>query len=185
MTLSRRTALLGAPGVAAALATRPAAAKALDARDPANAVKAYMRMRGNGDGKLALWFYSARAWGKPIDDVAQVMFTVSGLTYQRLAWNADGSLDQKMAGRGYYGDAATGVPLETWTNPYTREQVIPPHVKSHALQRVLPDGTLTLAGERERRSRRSRPGSPRSRTERSLSYPATSITRASAAGPAG
>jgi hypothetical protein len=152
MSLSRRTALLGATGLAAALATRPGAARSLNARDPANTLQAYMRMRGNGVGRLALWFYTARAWGRPVDAVAQVMFTVSGLTYQRLAWNADGSIEQKMAGRGYYGDPATGVPLESWTNPYTLDTVTPPHVKSLALQRVLPDGKLTPVGENGTRS---------------------------------
>jgi hypothetical protein len=140
-------------GLATALATRPAVARArFDARDPDNALQAYLRMRGNGDGQLALWFYTARVWAKPVDDVARVMFTVSGLTYQRLTRNPDGSIEQSAAGRGWYGDAATGAPLEQWTNPYSGETVTAPHVKSLSRQRVLPDGTLVLAAGAERRA---------------------------------
>lgn len=152
MTLTRRAILAGAAGLATPFTTYPAAARTFDARDPANLLRAYLRMRGNGDGRLSLWFYSARVWGKPVDDVAQVMFTVSGLTYQRLTWNADGSIEQKVAGRGWYGDARTGAPLATWTNPHTGETIAPPHVKSLALQRILPDGTLALTGGNERRA---------------------------------
>lgn len=153
MTINRRTVVSASLATGAAMmAGGPVAARAFDAADPSNVMQTYARMRGNGDGKLALWFYTARVWGKPADDVAQVMFTVQGLTYQRLTWRPDGTIDQRMAGRGFYGDPATGAPLDTWTNPYSGETADPPHVTSLALQRVLSDGTLTLAGEDEVRS---------------------------------
>jgi hypothetical protein len=151
MRLNRRAALAASAAAVTASSVR-AAAKAFDARDPANLLKAYARMRGGKDGELALWYYTANAWAKPADDVARIVFRVNGLTFQRLTSRPDGGIDQKMAGRGFYGDPVTNAPLEAWTNPFNGETGTPPHVKSLALQSVQPGGKLVLAGEEGNRS---------------------------------
>jgi hypothetical protein len=53
MRLNRRAALAASAAAVTASSVR-AAAKAFDARDPANLLKAYARMRGGKDGELAL-----------------------------------------------------------------------------------------------------------------------------------
>jgi hypothetical protein len=129
---------------AAALALIPGAAAALAIRDPANGMKAYARMRGGRNGDLALWWYTGNVWGKTPSEVPRVLFTVQGLTFQRVLLKADGSLEQRMAGRGWYADAATGRALETWINPLTGARLDPPHIRSLAAQTVRADGALTV-----------------------------------------
>lgn len=121
-------------GVTRAFAVEPQAASLL-----AN----YQRLRGALKGGLALWWYSGNVWGKTPDNVARVYFKVSGLTYQRLTPNADGTVTQAMTGRGFYADPVTGQPLEVWVNPLTTERLDPPHVKSYQVQQVSIDGQVT------------------------------------------
>jgi hypothetical protein len=106
-------------------------------------MRTYIRMRGAAqDGGLALWWYTGNVWGKPPDDIARVLFKVEGLTFQRLTARADGGIDQRMTGRGWYADAATGEPLDRWTNPLTGETLEPPHIRSLTKQAISADGAM-------------------------------------------
>lgn len=137
--MNRRTLLSGFVATTAVIARKNAGAAAT-----ANALATYARMRGGKNGALSLWWYTGTVWGKPTDDIARPMFQVQGLTFQRLTLNPDGTLDQKMAGRGFYADTVTGQPLEAWLNPFTNKSHTPPHVKSLALQTVKANGELNV-----------------------------------------
>lgn len=146
MRISRRTMILSATmaarvGVTGALAAEPPAASLL---------ATYQRLRGAPNAGLALWWYTGNVWGKTPEDVARVYFKVCGLTYQRLTPNADGTVTQAMAGRGYYGDPVTGQPLDAWINRLTTERLDPPHVKSRQVQQVSIDGQVTRADATDR-----------------------------------
>ncbi len=115
------------------------------AAEPASPLRTYARMRGAAkDGGMALWWYTGNVWGKPPDDIARLLFRVEGLTFQRLSFTAAGGLEQRMTGRGWYADAATGQPLETWTNPFTSEVLTPPHIRSLTRQAISPQGVMAV-----------------------------------------
>lgn len=132
MTIARRSVLATAAAVAvtpAVLTTKPVRA-AIDVTAPENKVEVYRRMRGRGDGELALWWWNGFVWAKPVDDVAVHILTVEGLTFQRLTTNPDGSLTSAQAGRGTFRDPETNAPLVTWTNPINGVTAEPDHVRS-------------------------------------------------------
>jgi Protein of unknown function (DUF1838) len=145
MRITRRTLILTATIAAGAGVNRSWAAE----RPGASLLATYQRLRGAPKGGLALWWYTGNVWGKTPDDVARVYFKVSGLTYQRLTPNANGTLTQAMAGRGFYADPDTGQPLQTWVNPLTTEPLDPPHVKSHQVQQVSLDGQVTRTEDKD------------------------------------
>ncbi len=132
------TALLGL--AAGSTITRQAMA-ALKASDAANLLKTYALMRGRPNG-MALWWYTGTVWGKQTNEIAQPMFGVQGLTFNRITVRGDGSIEQKLTGRGWYSDLKTGQPLERWTNPITGESRTPPHIKSFQIQMIAADGTM-------------------------------------------
>jgi hypothetical protein len=108
-------------------------------------LRTYARMRGAAqDGGLALWWYMGNVWGKAPDDIARLLFKVEGLTFQRLTFRSDGGIEQRMTGRGWYADAGSGQPLETWTNPFTGEALTPPHIRSLAKQSISPQGAMAV-----------------------------------------
>ena len=139
MTITRRTAL----GATAALATSTTIIKpasALDLTDPQNKLETYARVRGNADGELALWWWKANVWAKMNDDIAKVVALVEGLTFQRVTRNADGTLDQKMTGRGTFRDKDTGAPLTKWVNPDNGHTAEPDHIVSLNHETVTANG---------------------------------------------
>ena len=147
-TLTRR-GVLAASVLAAASVPALVHAAPLKVADRKNLMATYARMRGAKNDGLALWWYTGTVWGKPVDDVAVPMFLVQGLTFNRLVMKPDGTIEQALTGRGWYADPKTGKPLEKWKNPYTGEQVVPPHIKSLQKQTIRADGTLP-SGDRER-----------------------------------
>lgn len=134
-------------GMAATMMMSPAAA--LDVRAASQAMAVYSRLRGGVNGGLALWWYTGTVWGKPVDDIARPLFGVQGLTFNRAVLRPDGGIDQALTGRGWYSDVETGQPLDTWTNPFTGENVTPPHIKSLSRQSVNAKGVMS-AGENDR-----------------------------------
>ncbi|MSO96766.1 MAG: DUF1838 domain-containing protein [Rhodospirillaceae bacterium] len=141
MDFSRRHLIAASSAWLAVSALHPAAAAA-KAADPSQLLQTYARMRGAKNSGLALWWYTGTVWGKPVNDIARPMFLVQGLTYNRAILKPDGGIEQKLTGRGWYADPATGKPLETWTNPFTAEKITPPHIKSLQTQNIGADGAL-------------------------------------------
>ncbi len=139
MAITRRTAL-ATTAVVAAAGTAPRVGASIDLTDPANKLELYARMRGNADGELALWWWKANVWAKMNDDIAKVVALVEGLTFQRVTRNADGTLDQKMTGRGTFRDKDTGAPLTQWVNPDNGHTSEPDHIVSLNHETVTADG---------------------------------------------
>lgn len=139
MNVSRRTVLAATAAAAAVVKPRPASA-ALGLTDPANKLEVYARMRGNADGELALWWWKANVWAKMNDDIAKIVCLAEGLTFQRITRNANGTLDQKMAGRGTFQDARTGAPLTEWLNPDNGHTDEPDPIVSLNHETITPAG---------------------------------------------
>ena len=147
MTLTRRTALVSAAAVTA-IGTVSRPASALDLTNPANKLEIYARMRGMADGELALWWWKANVWAKMNDDIARVVCLVEGLTFQRVTRNADGTLDQKMTGRGTFRDKDTGAPLTKWINPDNGHTAEPDHIVSLNHETVTAEGMVREENDR-------------------------------------
>lgn len=137
MSVSRRSVLAAA---AVAVAKPQPASAALDLTKPANKLEVYARMRGNADAQLSLWWWKANVWAKMHNDIAKILCLVEGLTFQRITRNADGTLDQKMTGRGTFRDAQTGGPLTNWVNPDNGHRAKPDHVVSLNHETITADG---------------------------------------------
>jgi hypothetical protein len=152
MPISRRNALTAGVAAVAAPAVlstpRTAAAPSLDLTEPANKLEVYARMRGNGDGELALWWWNANVWSKLNGDIPKVLMTVEGLTFQKVTRNADGTLNQKMAGRGTFRDKDTGEPLTSWTNPVNGKTAEPDHIVSLSNTTVAREGMVREDSDR-------------------------------------
>lgn len=139
MTVTRRSAL-AATAVAATTGLTAKSASALDLTKPANKLEIYARIRGNADGELALWWWKANVWAKMNDDIAKVVCLVEGLTFQRVTRMDDGTLDQRMTGRGTFRDAETGAPLTKFVNPDNGYTAEPDHVVSLNRETVTANG---------------------------------------------
>ncbi len=147
MSITRRTAMATTVAVAAAGKAHHATA-ALDLTNPANKLELYARMRGNADGELALWWWKANVWAKMNDDVAKVVALVEGLTFQRVTRNPDGTLDQRMTGRGTFRDKETGAPLIKWINPDNGHTAESDHIASLNHETVTANGMQREENER-------------------------------------
>lgn len=147
MLIPRRTAMAATAAVAAAgKASRVGAS--IDLADPANKLELYARMRGNPDGELALWWWKANVWAKMNEEIAKVVALVEGLTFQRVTRKTDGTLDQKMTGRGTFRDKDTGAPLTRWVNPDNGHTAKPDHIVSLSHGTVTADGMVREENDR-------------------------------------
>lgn len=115
----------------------------LDLNRTVDVYRAYARMRGAGDGRLALWSYAGTVWLKVEEQVPRQVLTVDGFSFQRLSMKPDGSLVQLMAEAGYFKDADGKEILETWVNPFNGEKCRVPHYKSTQTIIARPDTSLS------------------------------------------
>ncbi len=141
---TRRNALMGAgiAGLSGTVLRSPALAAAgmYDLNDPADAVTAYARMRGNLDGTPGMWWYRGNMFAKRRDDVAQRVLKIEGFSFNRLARRDDGRFDQVMAEAGFFIDPVTDEIADKWVNPLNGRTCTPGHYKSNQTIVVGPEG---------------------------------------------
>jgi hypothetical protein len=142
--LNRRDAIIASAALAATASTT-AVAKSLnlDLSKTVDSYRAYVKMRGAGEGKLALWWYTGTVWLKVESQVPRQVMTIDGCSFQRLSMRPDGSLVQLMAEAGYFKDADGNAILETWVNPFNQEVCKVRHYKSNQTIIAKPDTSLT------------------------------------------
>lgn len=143
MTLSRRSALGAGAVLLAATSAQAAKSLNLDLSKTVDAYRAYVKMRGAGEGKLALWWYTGTVWLKVNSEVPQQVMTIDGFSFQRLSMRPDGSMVQLMAEAGYFKDAEGTAILDTWVNPFNKEVCKVRHYKSNQTIIAKPDTSLT------------------------------------------
>jgi len=141
--LDRREALIGAAALAAGISTAQAKSLNLDLTQTVDSYRAYVKMRGAGEGKLALWWYTGTVWLKVDDQVPQQVMTIDGFSFQRLSMKPDGSMVQLMSEVGYFKDADGKAILDTWINPFNGEICKVRHYKSQQTIIAKPDTSLT------------------------------------------
>lgn len=127
-------AVLGAVALPAAVASAPVAAGAAtrgaklpDFDDPAEHLRAYVRMRGSTDGSLVAevtqgFVYALLPTGRP-----RLLWQSRGFQLSRYRQEADGAWVCRSNYFGTFADAASGAPLGEWDNPFTgRRDTLPP-----------------------------------------------------------
>lgn len=145
MNIGRRETLAAAAGLALVVGSKAQAAKSLnlDLTKTVDSYRAYTKMRGAAEGKLALWWYTGTVWLKVEDKIPEQVLTIDGFSFQRLSIKPDGSLVQLMAEAGYFKDAEGKVIADTWVNPFNNETCKPRHYKSNQTIIAKPDTSLT------------------------------------------
>lgn len=115
------------PGTDAAGATAQASLPDLD--DPAQHLRAYVRMRGSADGSLVVdvtqgLVYALLPTGRP-----RLLWQSRGFQLSRYRQDGDGAWVCHSSYFGTFADAASGAPIEAWDNPYTgRRDSLPPTI---------------------------------------------------------
>jgi len=142
---TRRQTLAAAAGLALVAGRHAQAATSLklDLNKTVDAYRAYTKMRGAGEGKLAMWWYTGTVWFKVEDQLPQQVMTIDGFSFQRLSMKPDGTLVQLMAEAGYFKDAEGKAIADTWVNPFNNETCKPRHYKSKQTIIARPDTSLT------------------------------------------
>lgn len=111
----------------AATISRPALLPDLD--DPAQHLRAYVRMRGSADGSLVAevtqgFVYALLPTGRP-----RLLWQSRGFQLSRYRQEADGAWICHSNYFGTFADAASGAPLGEWDNPFTgRRDTLPPTI---------------------------------------------------------
>lgn len=112
-----------------AAATLDSAAPLPDLDDPAQHLRAYVRMRGSADGSLVAevtqgYVYALLPSGRP-----RLLWQSRGFQLSRYRQEADGAWNCRSNYFGTFADAASGAPIGEWHNPFTgRRDALPPTV---------------------------------------------------------
>ncbi len=133
--LSRRNALTAAGGLAAtttaaSFATAQAQSTALDLSDPAQALEAYVKLRGSTADETVYQVYSGNIFQVVQGEIPKPVIGFWGL--QKSNWRSDGaggylSTDYDL---GLYVDPESREVLETWDNPLTGKPTEVMHYRS-------------------------------------------------------
>jgi hypothetical protein len=105
----------------------------IDFHDPATNVKLFGRLDGDLSGRIVYSFSTGSVFGLvpgqglAPDDYGKHLFDFDGCGVKISRLRADGSVEQKSRGWLLYKDPETGVYLDDFVNPYTKEKVaVPP-----------------------------------------------------------
>lgn len=115
----------GAAPVVSAPGARGATPLKIDFKDPAQNLRAFVKVLGNLDPTVETvsWFggdiFAMTTPDKPL----QKMFGVEGMGVLRIEAQADGSYRLFNRECAFYSDPRTGRFIDTWTNPFTGEEV--------------------------------------------------------------
>lgn len=100
-----------------------------DLDDPAQHLRAYVRMRGSADGSLVAevtqgYVYALLPTGRP-----RLLWQSRGFQLSRYRQEADGAWNCHSNYFGTFADAASGAPIGEWDNPFTgRRDTLPPTI---------------------------------------------------------
>jgi hypothetical protein len=121
----------------------PPAAGLPDLDDPAQHLRAYVRMRGSEDGQLVAevtqgFVFALLPGGRP-----QLLCQSRGFQLSRYRHDADGAWTCNSNYFGTFADATTGAPILEWDNPFTRRRdTLKPTVYGPMDYVLTPSGTL-------------------------------------------
>lgn len=114
-----------------------------DLDDPAQHLRAYVRMRGSDDGRLVAEVtqgivHALLPGGRP-----RLLWQSRGFQLSRYRHDADGAWTCRSNYFGTFADATTGTPILEWDNPFTRRRdTLKPTVYGPMDYVLTPSGTL-------------------------------------------
>lgn len=114
-----------------------------DLDDPAEHLRAYVRMRGSDDGRLVAevtqgFVFALLPGGRP-----RLLWQSRGFQLSRYRRDIDGAWTCRSNYFGTFADAATGAPILEWDNPFTkRRDTLKPTVYGPMDYVLTPAGTL-------------------------------------------
>jgi hypothetical protein len=119
--------------------------KAYDFNDPAQALDALVKMRGDLTGAEVAWYWSGGIWGMVPGEGNRKLFAYNGFSAARFEAVDEG---YRMLNRetGVYRDPATGAILGSWLNPYLRREVEVLHrLNDHVNVEIRREGRFSIA----------------------------------------
>jgi len=102
--------------------TMPVSA-APDVSDPATAVEAWVRLKGDSDGKLTYEWVSGTAYGIPFDAIGEPLFRIESVTIRQFRRQGRARYIEKTFSCRLYRHTSSGAFIDRWLNPYTQEIV--------------------------------------------------------------
>lgn len=116
-----------------------------DLSDPAQALDALVKMRGDLTGAEVAWYWSGGIWGMVPGEGNRKLFGYAGFSATRFEPFEEG---YRMLNReaGVYRDPATGVTLASWVNPYLGREVEVLHrFNDHVNVEIRRQGRFSIA----------------------------------------
>lgn len=110
--------------------------KGLNLTDPDDYLKAVLKMRGALDEKLVIGFTLGRYYGV-VDNTLTYLYDLLAAAFFLYRPRKDGSYEDRTFEIAYFTDPATGLPLETFLNPYTNKRVKVPQTRLGPTDRTL------------------------------------------------
>ncbi len=92
---------------------------ALDVGDPAAAVEAWVRLKGDSAGKLTYEWVSGTAYGMPSDAVGRPLFRIESVTIRQFKRHGPARYTEQTFSCRLYRDMASNAFIDRWHNPYT------------------------------------------------------------------
>lgn len=141
-SLSRRTLITVSSAAALTLTAGASRSQtSLNLMDPADNLRALVKLRGDSTGAPVFFWYSGRVTGFIPGEASKPLYHIEGLIRSTWTEQEDGSYMYLAHDMGFVGDLKTGEPIESMTNPYTGEVVQPIDTRDGPLR-----GTYTVHG---------------------------------------
>lgn len=119
--------------------------RAYDFADPAQALEAMVKMRGDLSGAETAWYWTGSIWGMVPGEGNRKLFAYDGFSMARFEASDAG---YRMLNRevGLYRDPATGDILDHWLNPYLGREVAVLHrFNDHVNAEIRREGGFSIA----------------------------------------
>lgn len=137
---SRREAMMGGAGFAAAMmaSTAPASAQSstLDLTDPLTNLRTLLKLQGDLSGQPTIGGFPGQAWAWVGGKGNTLMFNTYGIGASRVEDMGNGVYRFYHREVLYYCDPKTGEILDTWTNPITNKKLEVLHILNDPVNRT-------------------------------------------------
>ena len=91
--------------------------------DPTAAVEAWVRLKGDSEGKVTYEWVSGFAYGIPFESASRALFRIESVTIRQFRKKAPGHYTEQTYSCRLYRDVADEAFIDRWLNPYSRETV--------------------------------------------------------------
>ncbi len=141
-SLTRRDTLAVASGtlLSSTVGSSAQAAERLNLNNEDDLLTALVKMRGSTDGGISMGWVIATTYAV-VENLATPMWNVLAGTFSRYRKTSDVAYEVRSIELAYFTDLETGRLLETWTNPFTNQEVDVPQTR-------MGPATIVMTAER-------------------------------------